>query len=75
MDKQIQVRSYFQKILAELMQEHGLDAAKLAGGLGVNRASVEGWLSGFALPGYERLKLLCAYFGVSADMLLDILVN
>lgn len=64
-------RTYFSKILGELMTEHALTQLELADALGVRQSTIHSWLFDNRLPSFHYIRLVCDYFDVSADMIID----
>lgn len=61
----------FKDIFIQLLQSHDLTAYRLSKELGISETLISNWKSGRQLPKYDSLKLLCDYFHVSADYLLE----
>jgi transcriptional regulator with XRE-family HTH domain len=63
----------FAQRLKELMSEKKLGSGyQLAKELNVSQSMVDNWISGKTKPTFEGMVLLCKYFNVSADYLLEI---
>ena len=65
------MKSYFSKVLSELMDKHNLSQLKLSKILQIRQSTIHGWLIDNRKPSYDNLKSLSDYFCVSADFLLD----
>lgn len=61
----------FKDLFSQLLQERDLSAYKLSKATGMSEALISNWKSGRQLPKYDSIKVLCDYFGVSADYLLE----
>ena len=61
----------FKDLLVELIQNKGITAYKLSKDTGISEALISNWKTGRQLPKYDNIILLCDYFGVSADYLLE----
>jgi transcriptional regulator with XRE-family HTH domain len=61
----------FKDKLKELRQSKNISQATLADKIYVSRSAVAKWEQGRGLPTEDSLKLLCEYFNVSEDELLD----
>lgn len=61
----------FKDKLKELRQNKNISQATLADKIYVSRSAVAKWEQGRGLPTEESLKLLCEYFNVTEDELLD----
>ena len=57
--------------LVSLRKENGLTQIALAEKLDVSRQAISSWEVGKAIPGTDKLKLLCDLYGVSIDYLLN----
>ncbi|MCI8525880.1 MAG: helix-turn-helix transcriptional regulator [Oscillospiraceae bacterium] len=55
--------------IAALRRGRGLSQEQLAEALGVSRQSVSKWETGQATPELDRLRAMCAFFGVTLDQL------
>lgn len=61
----------FKDLFIQLLQDRNVTAYKLAKDTGISEALISNWKSGRQLPKYDNIKLLCDYFDVSADYLLE----
>ena len=61
----------FKDLLVELIQNKGITAYKLSKDTGISEALISNWKTGRQLPKYDSIVLLCDYFEVSADYLLE----
>ena len=61
----------FKDLLVKLIQDKGITAYKLSKDTGISEALISNWKTGRQLPKYDSIVLLCDYFGVSADYLLE----
>ena len=61
----------FKDLHVELIQNKGITAYKLSKDTGISEALISNWKTGRQLPKYDSIILLCDYFGVSADYLLE----
>ena len=61
----------FKDLLVELIQNKGITAYKLSKDTGISEALISNWKTGRQLPKYDSIILLCDYFEVSADYLLE----
>lgn len=61
----------FKDLFVQLLQERNITAYKLAKDTGFSEALISNWKSGRQLPKYDSIKILCDYFNVSADYLLE----
>ena len=68
-------KTYFQTVLAELMDEYELNQMELAKALEMKQSQVSNWLCGKSKPNYNSIKALSDYFKISADMLCDTAFN
>jgi len=62
----------FNQLLKQLRKEKNVTQLQLAEAIGVSAGNVGDWESGKSRPGYRALASLSAFFGVSADTLLEI---
>lgn len=65
----------FKDIFIQLLQSRNLTAYKLSKELDISETVISNWKNGRQLPKYDSLKLLCDYFDVSADYLLERTTN
>ena len=56
--------------LKMLRASRGLSQEQLAAELNVSRQAVSKWECGDAAPDLDKLRAICAYFGVTADYLI-----
>lgn len=56
--------------LQALRRARGLSQEQLALALGVSRQAISKWENGESAPDLDRLRVLCAYFGVTTDYLI-----
>ena len=61
----------FNEKLQQLRKDKGITQEELAQAIYVTRAAVSKWERGLGLPSKESLKLLCEYFNVKSEDLLD----
>lgn len=61
----------FRDVFVEILQSRNITAYKLSKDTGIAEGLISQWKSGRQLPKYDSLKLLCDYFNVSADFLLE----
>lgn len=61
----------FRDLFVQLLQERNITAYKLSKDTGLSEALISNWKSGRQLPKYDSIKILCDYFNVSADYLLE----
>ncbi len=61
----------FKDLLVKLIQNKGITAYKLSKDTGISEALISNWKTGRQLPKYDSIVLLCDYFEVSADYLLE----
>ena len=61
----------FKDLLVELIQNKGITAYMLSKDAGISEALISNWKTGRQLPKYDSIILLCDYFRVSADYLLE----
>lgn len=61
----------FKDLFVQLLQERNISAYKLSKDTGLSEALISNWKSGRQLPKYDSIKMLCDYFNVSADYLLE----
>lgn len=61
----------FKDLLVELIQNKGITAYKLSKDTGISEALISNWKTGRQLPKYDSIILLCDYFEISADYLLE----
>ncbi len=61
----------FKDIIVKLIQDRNITAYKLAKDTGISEALISNWKTGRQLPKYDSLNMLCDYFHVSADYLLE----
>lgn len=62
----------FKDILRELRLEKGLTQEQLAKELHFSLSIINKWENGKKKPGYDNLKIIMQYFGVSANDLFDL---
>ena len=60
------------KIIKELRLQRKISQDTLAKSLNLPRYTIANWEQGRTEPNTEQLKLLCIFFGISADELLEI---
>ena len=63
----------FKDLFVQLLQERDITAYKLAKDTNLSEALISNWKSGRQLPKYDSIKILCNYFNVSADYLLELI--
>ncbi|MDO5397883.1 MAG: helix-turn-helix transcriptional regulator [bacterium] len=61
----------FKDLFIQLLQNNNVTAYKLSKDTGITEGLISQWKSGRQLPKYDSLKILCDYFNVSADYLLE----
>lgn len=61
----------FCEILRALVEERNLTQKQVATDLHIPASTIGGYIQGTSEPDFETLKILAAYFHVSADYLLD----
>ena len=61
----------FKDIFSDILQSNNITAAKLSQETGISEGLISQWKSGRQLPKYDSIKILCDYFDVSADYLLE----
>ena len=61
----------FKDLFVKLLQENNVTAYKLSKDTGINESLIRQWKSGRQLPKYDSIKILCDYFDISADYLLE----
>lgn len=61
----------FKDLFVNLLQKQSVTAYKLSKDTGITEGLISQWKSGRQLPKYDNLKILCDYFNVSADYLLE----
>lgn len=61
----------FKDLFVQLLQERSITAYKLSKDTGLSEALISNWKSGRQLPKYDSIKILCDYFDISADYLLE----
>lgn len=61
----------FKDLFVQLLQENNVTAYKLSRETGITEGLISQWKNGRQLPKYDSLKILCDYFNVSADYLLE----
>ncbi|MCL2569926.1 MAG: helix-turn-helix domain-containing protein [Firmicutes bacterium] len=65
------MKTYFAKVLKELMTEHNFTIEELGIKLNASQSQINNWLNSKDYPGYWAIKDISDFFNVSADMLLD----
>ena len=55
----------------ELLKARGVNAARLAGALGVSRATVSNWARGESAPSVVKVYAITGVLGVTADELIE----
>lgn len=63
----------FKDLFVQLLQENNVTAYKLSRETGITEGLISNWKSGRQLPKYDSIKILCNYFNVSADYLLELI--
>lgn len=63
-------RETFPRCLARAMDGADVDAAELAGAVGVTEKTVRGWLDGAGMPGMANLKAAARVLGTETGALL-----
>lgn len=63
-------REAFPRRLARAMDDADVDAAELAGAVGVAEKTVRGWLEGARMPGMANLKAAARILGTETGTLL-----
>ena len=66
------MRDPFQNIIAELLKQHDMTQKELAERVGVKVQTVSQWVHGLCVPSYDKLRMICSVFHVSADYLLQV---
>ena len=61
----------FKNQIKELREKKGISQKKLADELSVAQSTVGNWESGIREPGFEMLRKIAEFFGVSTDFLID----
>ena len=61
----------FKDLFTQILQERNISAYKLSKDTGLSEALISNWKSGRQLPKYDSIKVLCDYFDISADYLLE----
>lgn len=61
----------FSSIFTQLLKERNLSAYRLSKDLNISESVIGRWKKGTLVPGYNSIKILADYFGVSADYLLE----
>lgn len=61
----------FKDKLRKLREEKGLSQYELADKIYVSRSAIAKWENGFGMPGKESLEILCDFFGVTKEFLLE----
>lgn len=61
----------FSSIFSQLLNERNLTAYRLSKELNISESVISSWKRGTLVPGYNSIKMLADYFGVSADYLLE----
>ncbi|MDO5397878.1 MAG: helix-turn-helix transcriptional regulator [bacterium] len=69
----MEVAQIFKDLFIQLLQNNNVTAYKLSKDTGITEGLISQWKSGRQLPKYDSLKILCDYFNVSADYLLELL--
>lgn len=62
----------FNNILLKLRKSKNVTQTELAKAIGVSSGNVSDWEKGRSKPGYEALQNISRYFGIGADILLDL---
>ena len=62
----------FSELLQNLLTEFGITQAKLSRDTGIPKTTISGWLNAGRLPDFRSIRILCMYFDISADELLQI---
>ncbi len=62
----------FSELLQNLLVEYGISQAKLSRETGIPKTTISGWLRAGRLPDYHSIRILCQYFNISADELLQL---
>lgn len=61
----------FKDKLRKLREENGLSQYELADKIYVSRSAIAKWENGFGMPGKESLEILCEFFNVTKEYLLE----
>lgn len=62
----------FPGVISELLKQHGMTQTELAERVGLHRQAVSQWVHGLRVPSYDKLRMICSIFHVSADYLLQV---
>ena len=61
----------FKIIFSDLLQKNEISQAKLSKDTGIPEGTISRWKDGIQFPSYKYINILCDYFKVSADYLLE----
>lgn len=61
----------FTEEFVKILQKNDITAYRIAKETGISQGLISQWKNGRQLPKYDSLKILCDYFNVSADYLLE----
>lgn len=61
----------FKVIFSDLLQKNEISQAKLSKDTGIPEGTISRWKDGIQFPSYKYINILCDYFKVSADYLLE----
>ena len=62
----------FAELLQNLLSEFNISQAKLSRETGIPKTTISGWMNAGRLPDYNSIRVLCQYFDISADELLQL---
>jgi len=62
----------FARRLKELREEMGISQYSLAVKTGMSKRTISRWEQGDAMPNIEYIKVLCEFFGCTADYLIGL---
>lgn len=61
----------FKVVFSDLLQKNEISQAKLSKDTGIPEGTISRWKDGIQVPSYKYINILCDYFKVSADYLLE----
>lgn len=62
----------FSELLQNLLDEYSITQAILSKNTGIPKTTISGWMNADRLPDYNSIRMLCKYFDISADEILQL---
>ncbi|MCM1546253.1 MAG: helix-turn-helix domain-containing protein [Clostridiales bacterium] len=62
----------FSEFFQELLNEFNISQAQLSRQTGIPKTTISGWLNAGRLPDYNSMRILCKFFNISGDEILQL---